>query len=278
MKKIICILLLLGSSPIWAQHILRSDIVYQGKVQISHYMFFTTDADELKRDLGVYLGKMGKMSEEKNIMTISNIKSGNIGNSLDKMVAILEENKDFSTVNILLLDENENSLDDREINKDRFDEFMFDFYDLVYKNEEKRLAQDDLEITEKELDKAQKSVNRAEKSIEANLNAQEKLGKKLEQSPEELSKIIKEKDEIYQKILAQSEEVKEKPEELEKEMSKKDKAIIKAKDDKEKNAEKLVKKEEEFSKLTDELILARKYLEQMQQVVNSKKAVIQELK
>jgi len=199
------------------------------------------------------------------------------------MVSYVQDYKSFSSVNVILLDENNRSLAKDQINYAVFEKFLYEFYDLAFFNEEVRMAETDLALYQTLADDAQKDHSRAERALTANLKAQEKLGKKLTETPEKLSQIIQDKDDVYQELLQKngSGEVSEDDEEsmgLQKEMNKQDRRILKTKSTEERNNRKLAKKEAEFPELTAELFKARDDMSKANEVLVSKKVVLQDLK
>lgn len=281
-KALLILILTSLSTTIFAQHILSSSILYKGDVHSTTYIFVGSNSKEVEKEWKTYLSKAGKISEEKGEFIVK-VESSEISRDLEKIVSYVQDYKSFSGVNVLLLDENGRSLAKDQINSDIFEKYMYDFYDLAYFNEEVRMAEEDLALYQKMADEAQKSHSRAERALAANLKAQEKLGKKLTETPEKLSKIIQEKNNVYQELLQKnaSEEVSEDDEEsqsLKKEMDKQDKRILKTKSTEERNAGKLLKKEGEFPELTEKLFLARDDMADANQVLESKKVVLQDLK
>jgi hypothetical protein len=265
------------SFSLQAQHILKSDVLHQNEVHTQHYMFVKADAKNVERDWKTYLSKLGKVAENKGEISVSGVKNSGLGSFVDRAVSSVRHEKDFSVISLLLFDDSGRSLDDKQINREGLEKLFYDFYDVAYFNEEVRMAEEDLNYANTLLKQAEKEKGKAERNVEANLKAQEKLGKKLSQSPEEISKILKEKDALYQELV-QAEETEKEAEALQQKINKKDKAIVKAKQQKEKNSGKLADREKEFPKLSEELFAAKKHFEKLQQVEESKKLVIQDLK
>lgn len=278
MKKAAILLFLTSFAVqnIFAQHILKSDFLYNDEIHTSHYMYIRSEAKIVTEEWGTYLSKIGKVDEKKGEITVTNIKKSGLSSYLDKVMSFVTENNDFVVINTLFLDENGRSLDRAQFDKKGLEDFFYKFYDIAYHNEEVRMAEADLAWAEDLKDIAEKDKGKAERAVEANIRAQERLGKKIEQSPEELSKVIEKKDEVFQQLLKSEEE--EKTEELQEQVEKQEKKLVKLKDKNERDATRLEKREEEFPELTEELFKARKTLEKAQQVVESKKLVVQELK
>ncbi|WP_341224572.1 hypothetical protein [uncultured Arcticibacterium sp.] len=284
MKKIIAFLLLIcltATSSTFGQHILKSSTLYEGEVFTTDYIFIRSEAKTLEKDWKTYLSKTGSVSEDKDLLTVK-VNSSNISRDLKTIISYIVDHKEFSAVHVILLDDNNRSLDVNQINPQALERLLYDFYDLAYYNEELRMANTDLELAEKLHDNAEKSKSRAERALAANLRAQEKYGKKLTETPEKLAEIIHDKNEVYQQILQRDVNVtdssKTEPDELDKEFSKQEKKIIKTRNLEEKNADRLKKAEDQFEGLTDELLAARVELQKATQVFESKKVVIQDLK
>ncbi|MFT7435004.1 MAG: hypothetical protein ACI8UX_000795 [Psychromonas sp.] len=284
MKKIKALLLLLLtslSSGISAQHILRSSVLYKGEVHTTTYIFLGSSSEIVEKDWKTYLSKAGIVSEEKGAFSVE-IESSEISRNLKTIVSYVKDYKSFSSVNVLLLDENGYSLSKEQINSTIFEKFLYKFYDLAYFNEEVRMADSDLNFYQTLADDAQKDHSRAERALAANLKAQEKLGKKLTETPEKLSQIIQDKDDVYQELLQKKGSVElsnddDESKALQKEMEKQDFRILKTKSTEERNNRKLSKKEDEFPELTEELFKARDNMSKANEVLASKKVVLQDL-
>ncbi|AWV98717.1 hypothetical protein [Arcticibacterium luteifluviistationis] len=284
MKKITAFLLficLTAASSTFGQHILKSSTLYEGEVFTTDYIFIRSEAKSLEKDWKTYLSKTGSVSDDKDLLTVK-VNSSDISRDLDKIISYIVDHKEFSAVHVILLDDNNRSLNVNQINPEALERLLFDFYDLAYYNEELRMANTDLELAEKLHDNAEKSKSRAERALASNLKSQEKYGKKLSQSPEKLAEIIHDKNEVYQQILQRdvnaTDSTETDPDDLDKEFSKQEKKIIKTRNLEEKNADRLIKAEKEFEGLTDDLIAARVELGKATQVLESKKVVIQDLK
>lgn len=283
MKKQTIFLLLFSAltHTLSAQHILKSSVIFNNEVHPTEYIFIPSDSKVVENDWKTYLSKTGEVSEEKGQFT-SQIESNKISRSLDKIVSYVQDYKSFSAVYVILLDENGRSLAADEINVQALEILLYEFYDVAYFNQEVRMTEADLELAQKLNDDAEKAESRAERNLAANLRAQEKLGKKLDETPEKLSEIIQEKNEVYQKLLQKDgndeTQTVEADGELEKEFAKKEKILLKTKSTEKRKSNKLSKKESEFEELTNKLLAARSDLSKAIQVLESKKLVLQDLK
>ena len=283
MKKQTIFLLLFSAltHTLSAQHILKSSVIFNNEVHPTEYIFIPSDSKVVENDWKTYLSKTGEVSEEKGQFT-SQIESNKISRSLDKIVSYVQDYKSFSAVYVILLDENGRSLAADEINVQALEILLYEFYDVAYFNQEVRMTEADLELAQKLNDDAEKAESRAERNLAANLRAQEKLGKKLDETPEKLSEIIQEKNEVYQKLLQKDgndeTQTVEADGELEKEFAKKEKILLKTKSTEKRKSNKLSKKVAEFEELTNKLLAARSDLSKAIQVLESKKLVLQDLK
>ncbi len=283
MKKQTIFLLLFSAltHTLSAQHILKSSVIFNNEVHPTEYIFIPSDSKVVENDWKTYLSKTGEVSEEKGQFT-SQIESNKISRSLDKIVSYVQDYKSFSAVYVILLDENGRSLAADEINVQALEILLYEFYDVAYFNQEVRMTEADLELAQKLNDDAEKAESRAERNLAANLRAQEKLGKKLDETPEKLSEIIQEKNEVYQKLLQKDgndeTQTVEADGELEKEFAKKEKKLIQTKSTEKRKSNKLSKKVAEFEELTNKLLAARSDLSKAIQVLESKKLVLQDLK
>jgi hypothetical protein len=266
-----------------AQHILSSSILYENEVHPSSYIFIPSESKKLENEWKTYLSKVGKVSESKGQVTV-NVQSSDISRQLDRVISYIQDYKSFSGVQLILLDDNGRSLAPDQINTSALERLLFDFYDLAYFNQEVSMAEEDLALSQKVYDDAEKSKSRAERNLANNLKAQEKLGKKLDATPEKLAELIQEKDDVYQQQLQNANDANSNDvivpadETLAKEYTKTEKKLLKTKNTSERNASKLEKKEEEYTKLIEELLLARKDLMKAILIFESKKLVLQDLK
>jgi hypothetical protein len=283
MKKQTIFLLLFSALTytLSAQHILKSSVIFNNEVHPTEYIFIPSESKVVESDWKTYLSKTGKVSEEKGQYT-SQIESSDISRSLNKIVSYIQDYKSFSAVHVILMDENEHSLATDEINVQALETLLYEFYDLAYFNQEVSMAEADLELAQKFTDDAEKLHSRAERNLAANIKAQEKLGKKIEATPDKLSEIIQEKNEVYQKMLEQNgsdePQIEEENGDLEKEFTKTEKKLLKTKSTEKRNSSKLDKKEAEYEELTMKVIEAKAYFAKATQVLESKKLVLQDFK
>jgi len=275
MKKIALLIIAFASSAN-AQHILRSSILFDNEVHPNIYIFIPSAAKTLEKDWKTYLSKTGKVSEDKDQITV-NVKSSDISRDLTRIISFILDYKSFSAVQVILLDENGRSLAADQINTSALERMFYNFYDLAYFNQEVIMAETDLSFAEKIFNEAEKAKSRVERNLASNLKAQEKLGKKLDETPEKLSEIIQEKDAVYQKLLQNENAEAPVDENFEKEFSKTEFKLLKTKSISERKAKKLKKKKEEFIKISDELFVARQDLIKSTLVLESKKVVLQDL-
>lgn len=233
-----------------------------GKEAVNAYFILSNQDDkELKADLEAYLKPLGKISNPgKTSYSIEKMKNSMISQELESIVVQIVSTKKMTKVVFFFLDREMMPLKSFEIKAKEAEAFVSGFEDLVQKNLEIKMAEENLRNAEDELSATQKDIKKLEKSLENNLKEQEKLGKKLDQSPELMAKALSEKEELVGKIYSDdstSSDLKTKTE-IEKASTKKEKEISKIKKDQEKAESKLEKKEADFANLKFELMGAKK--------------------
>ncbi|UBM59853.1 hypothetical protein LAG90_04220 [Marinilongibacter aquaticus] len=272
-KSIAAILLFVGTLSIAkAQHPLQSEIVYNDEVHTLYYIFLKVDSKTAEKAWKSELDKLGKVNDKKGEIRVSPITNKNFAPDLYEAPAFVDEIDDFSRVGFILLDKKGESLMD--VDQSQVDSFLTNFYQNAYYLEEVRMAEEDLKNADDLRSRAEKDKKKVEKSMDANLKAQEKLGKKIDQAPEDIRRIIEEKDTLLQQAESAENEGKTKDEEI----SKMDAEIAKNQQKADKANDKLQKKEEEFEELKDELVKAKRALERAEKVYQSKKDTLDRLK
>lgn len=260
------------------QQIFSSLELENDEPKIAFYIFVKGDPKDLSDDISTYLNSNGKVKEQNETKYVE-LNNG-LGQSelVNKIAIDLIENKNYNKLVFFFLDNDEVALGQGAVRDQDREEFIYGLYDLIRKNEEARLVKDDLELAESNKNDAEKEKNKIEKSIERNLRDQEKLGKKLDASPEEISKLINEKNTVLQQKLtgAEDNEVEVDLEKLDKELSKAEKEIIKQKKKAKKNSSKLVQRERQLEDLSKELFAAQNYLRKMEEILRDKERLMSE--
>lgn len=233
-----------------------------GKEAVNTYFVLSNqDEKDIKADLETFLKPFGKLSNpSKNSIKVEKIKNSMISQQMESMVAQIVSTKKITKVVFFFLDQEMMPLKSFEIKPKEAEAFVTNFDDLVQKNLEIKMAEENLKNAEDELASAQKDIKKLEKSLENNLKEQEKLGKKLDQSPELMAKALSEKEELVVKLYSEDStynDLKTKTD-MEKASAKKEKEISKIKKDQEKAESKLEKKEADFANLKIELMGAKK--------------------
>ncbi len=282
MKKIqIALLLIMAAFPTLAQKAISGKLIYMGKSQPAFYILSNIEQKYLIEDWKSYASGFGTNIEtDKNWYAVTKLKSNAISKNLNTIIAKIEKNKNFNVVYCVFQDETKSTLTEKNIDAYKAKLFLEDFWTFAYKKEELRMAQNDLELATELVADIEKDIKKTEKSLENNLKDQENLGKKLEASPEQLTKLIEEKEQITQKMI-EGESVQVDPKTAEaakKEALKKEKEIAKNQKVEEKNQAKLVKKEADFEKLKTELFEHKNKLKEAKDYLKSKEVAISDLK
>ncbi|SOE23620.1 hypothetical protein SAMN06298216_4005 [Spirosomataceae bacterium TFI 002] len=279
MKVLNLIVITLFAFAAQGQQIFSSLELENEEPKTAFYLFVKGDIKDISNDIDKYLSEMGKLRERNDIKYVD-LKNG-LGNSeLVYTVAVdLEENKEYNRLIFFFLNRNSESLGLGEVAPDEREEFIYGLYDLVRKNEEERLVKADLELAESNTNLALKEKEKIEKSIERNLRDQEKLGKRLDASPEELTKLINEKNTVLQEKLTGTNKAEEEVdiEKLDKELSKAEKEIVKRKKKEKKDSSKLNQREKQLEDLSQELYDAQNYLRKMEEILRDKKRLTSEV-
>jgi chromosome segregation ATPase len=153
--------------------------------------------------------------------------------------------------------------------------FVQGFIDFSNANLESLLIKENVAFAEGELKDAQKEQSKIEKAIENNLKDQQKLGKKLDSSPELIAKAMSEKEEITSQLFTDSVAVLDDKAKtnLSKASQKKDREISKIEKNAKKAESNLEKKERELEDLKEELISAKTRVKAYQKALSDSKSL-----
>ncbi|MDT4868656.1 hypothetical protein FQZ97_1036350 [compost metagenome] len=190
---------------------------------------------------------------------------------------VSKSTKKLEKLEFFFLNDAHNALKDHELNPGGAEKFVQEFIDLTQQNLQVRLIAENVSLAEDELKEAKKDQGKVEKSIESNLKEQQKLGKKLDSSPELMARAMSEKEEIVSQLSTDSTQIlddKAKAD-LSKASQKKDKEISKIQKEADKAESKLEKKERELEDLKKELSEAKRKVRSMEKVVNDAKSLAQ---
>ncbi len=241
----------------------------------ARYVLLHIDQKDVNNEVKKYLTEFGKVVEsQRNNFRVENPRSLNISDKLASVIVRVEEYKDLTKVYFFLLDKDKKTLGKSDLNDYRVAGFVENFAILANKNMEIRLGELDVKQAEEHYNLTLRNLKKVEKSLETNLKDQEKLGKKLDASPEEMARLIAEKEEITKKMYddQETEIVQSTEEDLKKAAQKKEKEILKTQKEKEKNRSKLEKKEADFEKLRNELFDAKGRLKHAESILDNKKS------
>ena len=264
------ILFLLSFSRIYAQStVFIGENLHQNESKVSFYLLLNQDDKEIISDLKEYVKSNGKLIETaKNTYRLDKVNLPKISESVKAIDIKLESTKQLQKVIFFFLDVNNVEVGSLTLNQKAAEKFVFDFGVFIQKSLTLKLSNIDLKSIGLKVSDTKQLINKIEKQLENNLKDQEKLGKKLDSSPELLTKALTEKEEIVGKLYNEnaSEIDAKKEEDLKKASTKKEKEIVKIQKDKDKALTKLEKKEKEFDELKSELFSAKgmlKYLDRI---------------
>lgn len=249
-----------------AQFILKGADEIEGKIGDGYLMFFKVDEKNIQKEWKDFLSAYGRVSESKGgLYNVSNfsepsITNGDKVNLMSKIVTYKDYVKVFCTF-----------AQPREVNDENARQFLEKFYLQAAHNDAVRMAKLDLAWAEDQLKSAENNAKRIEKSLESNLSEQEKLGKKIDQTPEELVKIIGEKQEMLDKRLTATGEDSVA---LDKKLASKEKEINSTQKQKVKNQKRLSKKEADFDKLSEKLFEAKRQVRFNEELVKAKQLIV----
>src|SRR5690606_20643520 len=125
----------------------------------------------------------------------------------DYIDVISKSTKSLEKLEFFFLNDAHNALSDHELNPGGPEKFVQEFIDFSQNNLQARLVAENLSLAEDELKEAKKEQGKVEKSIESNLKEQQKLGKKLDSSPEVMAKAMSEKEEIVSQLSTDSTQI-----------------------------------------------------------------------
>lgn len=280
MKNLLFILLTALSVPLSAQVYVGQNM-HNGVEKRSYSVLSNQDSKELADDLEKYLGRFGKVSKPgKNIYRIQNLKGNTVSTDLGYIDVVSKSTKKLEKLEFFFLNDAHNALNDHELNPGGAEKFVQEFIDFSQQKLQARLVGENLSLAEDELKEAKKGQAKIEKSIESNLKEQQKLGKKLDSSPELMARAMSEKEEIVTQLSTDSTQVlddKAKTE-LSKASQKKDKEISRIQKETEKAEGKLEKKEAELEDLKKELSEAKLKVRSLEKVVNDAKSLTERVK
>lgn len=280
MKKLLLIVFTALSGSLAAQVYVGQNM-HNGVEKRSYAVLTNQDSKDLTDDLEKYLGQFGKVSKPgKGIYRIQNLRGNTVSTDLSYIDVVSKSNKKLEKLEFFFLNDAHNSLSDHELNPGGAEKFVQEFIDFSQQKLQARLVGENLSLAEDELKEAKKDQGKIEKSIESNLKEQQKLGKKLDSSPELMAKAMSEKEEIVSQLSTDSTQVLDDKakSDLSKASQKKDKEISKIQKEAEKAESKLEKKEKELEDLKKELSAAKIKVRSLEKVVSDAKSLTERVK
>jgi hypothetical protein len=276
--KILVYFLIISSYLTANAQVYKSSNLHKGSAKSSFFMVSNQDEKDLSKDLEDYLIGFGKVSAlEKHTKRLEKLKDLNIGNDLTYIDIAVLGTKKMGKIVFFFLDKDEKALSAVKMKEKEAIVFIENFQKFTLKNLEEDLLKENLKLAQDHFEDAKKYLSKIEKSLEGNLKEQEKLGKKLDSSPEKLTKALSEKEEIVSELFSETEKEKTRIE-LEKASAKKEKEIARIQKEKEKTETKLGKKEREFDALKDDLFDAKNKLKASSLVFEDAKKTLENFK
>ena len=240
---------------------------YLGSENQSYFVMSTIDDKDLSKYAEKWLNAYGKVTKvEKNLFKLEKIKGNKWSDDLSIIHMQIKSMKRAQKVVFYFIDKNGAVLSQQAMRDQDAFEFIESYNMYVMRNEELNLVNINLENAKDDLQDANKAFAKAQKSLEKNLKEQESLGKKLDASPEAMSKALSEKEEIVTQIVGDSTSAKSMGD-LNKASVIKEKEIQKIKKEKEKAESKLQKKEAEFDVLKNELTQAKRSIKSFEAIL-----------
>jgi valyl-tRNA synthetase len=269
MKKILLATLITVSNTLLAQVYVGANL-HNGEEKRSYSVLTQQESKELVDDLEKYMGQFGKVTKPgKNIFRIQNLKGNTVSSDLNYIDVVSKSTKKLEKLEFFFLNDAHNALSDHELNPGGAEKFVQDFINYAQTQTQARLRSENISLAEDELKEAKRDQNKIEKSIENNLKEQQKLGKKLDSSPELMAKALSEKEIMVTQLSTDSTAVLDEKAktELSKATQKKDKEISKLQKEAEKTEEKLEKKEKELEELKTELNQVKRRVKSLENIV-----------
>ncbi len=275
MKKLFILLFTTATLHASAQ-VYISEGIHENTNKRSYSVLSNQENKELTKTLETYLSQYGKVNKvDKNTYRIQNLKGNTISSDLSYIDVVSKSGKNFEKLEFFFLNDANNALNNNELNTGKAEAFVQSFIDLTNTNLSTRLLSENLNLAEDELKDAEKEVKKLEKSISNNLKDQEKLGKKLDSSPDLIAKTLAEKEEIVSQLFSDSTLVQDEKTQknLSKASQKKDKEVEKIEKSAKKAESTLSKKESELEELKAELESAKAKVKAQQAVLNANKSL-----
>jgi predicted nucleic acid-binding Zn-ribbon protein len=276
MKKILLTFLgflVLNTSLTAQSTVFKGASLFNGSDNTSYFVMSSIDDKELSKYAEKWLDSYGKVTKlEKYNYKLDKIKGNKWSDELGSIQVQVKSMKRAQKVIFFFLNKNGAVLNQTDMRDQDAFEFIESYNQFCLRNEEVKLVASNFENANDELSNANKTFNKLQKSLEKNLKEQENLGKKLDSSPEAMSKALSEKEEIVGQIVGDNIDTKT-VEDLNKASTSKEKEIQKIKKEKEKAESKLSKKEAEFDVLRNELMQAKRNIKSYEAIVKDSEAI-----
>jgi hypothetical protein len=255
------------------QTVLHGRDILDGELKEGYYLLLKIDGKTLSSEWEDYMNTFGRVSEvEKNRYSITKFRQQAVSDDELTIESKVNEMGEFAKIFCVI-----ESANKRNVNKQAFDNLLLDFAADAQYRELARLAESDLEEAEGYLKDSERNQKKRERSLESNLKSQEKYGKYLDESPENMVSLLDEKKSIVdQQVNSDLDESQAGA--LAKEATRKEKEISKNRRNEAKYEKRLDKKETEFDELRDELFAAKRAVATAKELVSAKKMILADLK
>ena len=274
MRKTLTILTLFLTTHIAVgQTVIHGSDIIDGELKPGYYLLLKIDSKALTEEWKDYVDGYGRVSEpEQGRHTVSKFRQRSISDEDLKIESKISAFEDFSKLFCVV-----EGVSERNFNERAFDDFLLDFAQEAQYRELVRLAALDLEEAENYLEDNEREQKRIERSLESNLKYQERYGKYLDESPEEMVSLMEEKKSLSERQVSDQLD-EEAIEEVSKAARRTDREIAKNERKAKKYAKRLQKKETEFDGLRNELFDVKRAVATAEELVSTKKMVFKDLK
>ncbi len=191
MKKILLFLNLMIISQLSnAQTILSGSELFDKARKEGLYFTINVDKKYIEKDWQNYISKFGRVSKSKEIYTIASAKMADISPESVNFQTKITGDKTKTTIFCAFDTGGGNMVTSNTSNYADAERVLKDFYITAMHNEDVRLAERDVEESQRNSEKVVKTGDRLAKDIERNKREKENLLKKIEENRLELEKLL----------------------------------------------------------------------------------------
>ena len=191
-KSFLVLVFLIFSQLSFAQTILNGSEVFVKDRKEGFYMTLSIDKKFIEKDWLLFISKHGRVAQNREVFNIASANLPEISSDpINLMTKVTSEQKlktkifaSFDTGGGNMVSQNNKGFEGVE-------NLLKDFYAFAMQNEDVRLAERDVDESQKNLDRVNKTGDRIVKEIEKNKREKENLLKKIEENRVELEKLLK---------------------------------------------------------------------------------------